>query len=310
MEVWGGNQTVDSSLVIAGLDMWVYSKPYGHAAAGGDVYYVSSCATGRITRLLVADVTGHGEAVGSLATGLGKLMRRFVNYIDQSRFVQSMNEQFLDLSKNGNFATAVVTTFFGPTRQLSLCNAGHPMPLLYEARKQKWSYLEHCSDAETEAPANLPLGVLDLSDYEQFEIEMEIGDLVLCYTDSLVEAYHADGRMLGQAGLLSVVRQTPVGDPETFVPRLLDRLRALRAGNLEGDDVTTLLFRPNGSVAQAPLSQRLLSPFRVVTAIACSWWRRDGASPVPQFSIANVMGALLSPLSRVRRRKRIGREQG
>ena len=70
MEVWGGNQVVDSGVVMAGLDAWVYSKPFGGAEGGGDVYYVSSCATGRITRLLVADVSGHGSSVAQTAAGL------------------------------------------------------------------------------------------------------------------------------------------------------------------------------------------------------------------------------------------------
>src|SRR6187402_1776010 len=63
MEVWGGNQAFDSSLALPGLDAWVYSRPYGQSAIGGDVYYVSSCATGRIMRLLLADVSGHGAVV-------------------------------------------------------------------------------------------------------------------------------------------------------------------------------------------------------------------------------------------------------
>src|SRR5437899_58220 len=92
MEVWGGNQVVDSSVAMAGLDAWVYSRPYGQADGGGDVHYVSSCATGRITRLLVADVSGHGVAVCDVAAQLRTLMRRYVNYLDQTRFVRSMNE--------------------------------------------------------------------------------------------------------------------------------------------------------------------------------------------------------------------------
>src|SRR6478609_2236552 len=83
MEVWGGNQLADSGVVMAGLDAWVYSKPFGGAEGGGDVYYVSSCATGRITRLLVADVSGHGASVGGLAVQLRTLMRKHVNQIDQ-----------------------------------------------------------------------------------------------------------------------------------------------------------------------------------------------------------------------------------
>src|SRR5437660_11237522 len=85
MEVWGGNQSVDSGVVMAGLDAWVYSKPYGGSDGGGDVYYVSSCATGRITRLLVADVSGHGQAVADLAVALRARMREYVNHIEKTR---------------------------------------------------------------------------------------------------------------------------------------------------------------------------------------------------------------------------------
>src|SRR5690606_40547076 len=43
------------------LDAWIYSKPHG-GKQGGDVHYVSSCAAGMLTRLLVADVRGHGRS--------------------------------------------------------------------------------------------------------------------------------------------------------------------------------------------------------------------------------------------------------
>ena len=56
MEVWGGSQLTARGVELGGLDAWVYSKPFGHAKRGGDVYYASSCATGRISRLLLADV--------------------------------------------------------------------------------------------------------------------------------------------------------------------------------------------------------------------------------------------------------------
>src|SRR5947208_2670834 len=94
MEVWGGNTLVDTAVNLSGLDAWVYSKPYADSAEGGDVHYVSSCATGRITRLLLADVSGHGASVSTTAAQLRNLMRKFVNHIDQTRFVQSMNQQF------------------------------------------------------------------------------------------------------------------------------------------------------------------------------------------------------------------------
>ena len=70
MEVWSGSQLTAQGVEFGGLDAWVYSKPYKEAQHGGDIYYASSCATGRITRFLLADVAGHGAAVASIAADL------------------------------------------------------------------------------------------------------------------------------------------------------------------------------------------------------------------------------------------------
>src|ERR1700739_2666576 len=115
MEVWGGSQLTTRGVAMGGLDAWVYSKPFGQAQRGGDVYYASSCATGRITRLLLADVSGHGNSVASTAANLRTLMRRFVNRLDQTEFVRLLNQQFAALSKDGAFATAVAATVFEPS---------------------------------------------------------------------------------------------------------------------------------------------------------------------------------------------------
>ena len=67
--------------------------------------------TGRITRLMLADVSGHGSAVAATANQLRLLMRRYVNHIQQVKFVSSMNDEFSNVSQAGRFATAVVATF-------------------------------------------------------------------------------------------------------------------------------------------------------------------------------------------------------
>ena len=301
MEVWGGNQTVDSGVVMAGLDAWVYSRPYGQSTGGGDVYYVSSCATGRIVRLLVADVSGHGSAVADLAVTLRTLMRRFVNHIDQTRFVKSMNEQFTAMSTSGNFATAVVTTFFAPTGALSLCNAGHPPPLLYRSSTKQWCLLPETDG--NECASNIPLGI-DEEDYQQFDVKLRVGDIVLCYTDSLIESHGADGQMLGTAGLLEVVRSVDAGDPATFTSRLLAKIGELSPKNLDGDDVTVMLFRPNGIGAAVPFKERLAAPFRVIKAIAKAIGSGD-VIPWPEMSIPNIGGAMVGALAKVGGRRRI-----
>ncbi len=305
MEVWGGNGLVDSGVSMAGLDAWVFSRPYGHSETGGDVHYVSSCATGRITRLLVADVSGHGAEVADIAAGLRRLMRRFINYIDQGAFVREMNGQFSALSQSGRFATALVTTFFAPTNEVSVCNAGHPPPLHYSGKKRTWAVLESAS-REAAGGANIPLGIADLGDYEQFGVRLAVGDLVLCYTDSLIESRAADGSMLGVKGLLEIARSIEASNPTEFVHALLAAVANRHEGNLDGDDVTVLLFRPNGMSPRVPIRDRLLAPLRIMKSMARSALRGGGDGGFPEISVPAIGGALLS---RFNRRTGITRDQ-
>ena len=297
MEVWGGNVSANNSVAMSGLDAWVYSKPFAMAQGGGDVYYVSSCATGRITRLLVADVSGHGEQVRQTANVLRDLMRRFVNHLDQRQFVRSMNQQFTQLSDAGCFATAVVTTFFGPTNYLTICNAGHPTPLIYRAGKRQWTLLER-GESSSDAVADIPLGIDDMCDYEQMSMQLDVGDLVICYSDSLMESKDADGQMLGEQGLLAITNEIDVSDPAKVVTNLIEAIARRAPGNLEADDVTILLFHPNGSGTRVSFRHKLAAPFRVCAGMLRSILPGGGPAPLPDLSIANIGGAMFDGLNR------------
>jgi phosphoserine phosphatase RsbU/P len=295
MEVWGGSEAVDAHVSLSGLDAWVYSRPYQQAAAGGDVYYVSACATGRINRLLVADVSGHGESVRGVAVQLRDLMRRFVNYLDQTRFVTSMNRQFVECSAAGCFATALVTTFFAPTRSLSVCNAGHPPPLLYRAATRTWSLLE--ADA-----GNIPLGILEFEDCDQFAADLDVGDLVLVYTDSLMEATPPGGDILGTSGLLKIVQETAdASNPASLISNLLTTIDDRTAGGLRADDVTALLLRPNGTGRRVSWSDSLAAPLRILRTAGAALLGR-GPFPWPELSLANIGGAVLNRFNERHRR--------
>ena len=286
MEVWGGNQHVDSGVVMAGLDAWVFSRPHGQSAGGGDVYYVSSCATGRITRLLVADVSGHGEVVAGTAASLRGLMRRYVNHLDQRQFVKSMNAKFVALSDVGCFATALVTTFHAPTRELSLCNAGHPPPLVYRAATKTWEFL----DADDAEGVNIPFGIDDIDEYCQFKVPLRVNDLVLCFTDSLIEArLPGSTELLGKDGLLRIVKSIDVSQPAIFTSALLAAIEREMPGSLDADDVTVLLFRPNGLAEKTPYWKRLMAPIRFLgTLIARPFTGQP--IPWPDMSLRGLTG--------------------
>jgi sigma-B regulation protein RsbU (phosphoserine phosphatase) len=295
MEVWGGSQLTTRRVEMGGLDAWVYSKPFGEAQRGGDVYYASSCATGRITRLLLADVSGHGTTVASTAANLRTLMRRFVNRLDQTEFVRLLNQQFTALSETGTFATAVVATFFAPTQRMIVCNAGHPRPLLYQAAKQEWTFLG-AEAANDDAPNNIPLGILDLTEYEQFDVELKSGDCVLTYTDALIESRDADGEMLGEAGLLRIMRLVGNVEPQLLTKTLLREIKDRFPDNLTEDDVTVLLVRANGHKPHPSFKDFLWANIRFAGSLIRAinpWAERP---PLPDLNVANIGGAIIPAL--------------
>lgn len=298
MEVWGGSQLTSRGVELGGLEAWVFSKPYGEAQRGGDVYYASSCATGRITRLLLADVAGHGNAVAATAADLRTLMRRFVNRLDQTEFVRLLNQQFAGMSKDGTFATAVVTTFFAPSRRLTVCNAGHPRPLLYRAAQQQWTLLGHQGPVTKAKPQNIPLGMFDFAEYEHFDVELEPGDCLLSYTDALIESLDADGEMLGEAGLLRILQLLGNAAPEKLTEMLLAEIAQRYPENLSHDDVTVLLVRANGENPRVSIKEKLSAQFRFLRAFLRSLNPRAERAPFPDWNLANLGGAVIPALAR------------
>ena len=266
MEVWGGNSPVDRNFVTPGLQVWLHSRPYERAEHGGDVYYVSSCASGRITRLLLADVSGHGERVATVAGGLRDLMRQNINVISQIRFVREMNRQFSEQAGQQGFATALVCTFFAPTRSLQFCNAGHPSPMLFRAQQGSWSSADELTPVErTSGFADTPLGVVEGADYSRFEIKLAHGDMMLCVSDAFTESRDAEGNMLGAEGLMRVVEHLDASEPAKVLPQLLEQLKRQDENNLVQDDSTALLFRADGS--KVSFKNNLLAPFRLLAPV-------------------------------------------
>jgi serine phosphatase RsbU (regulator of sigma subunit) len=242
MEIRGGNQAVETCTATPGLDLWLYSLPYEGDDHGGDVHYVSLCGGGIVTRVIVADVSGHGATVADVAHDLRTLMRRYINSKTQDRLVRELNRRFSELAAMRRFATAVVATYLATTRTLTISNAGHPRPLIYRASTGEWSLLADPDGDGGLAPANLPLGIDDASRYRRFTTELGERDLVLFYTDAVTEAGNAEGGLLGEQGLLDLLRNCDPHDPAAIAQRMPAALDAYRGGKPADDDLTFLLL--------------------------------------------------------------------
>lgn len=260
MEVWGGNHAISSGVSIPGVDAWVYSQPFRAQSAGGDIYYVSMCGQGRVGRFILADVSGHGEEVSETANRLRNLMRKSIMRPDQTAIARGLNRQFGRLRSRGVFATAVMLTYFAPTDQLICCLAGHPRPLIYRAQSGRWSFLTEPSQVENLPPRGLPLGVIPKTEYCQFAVTLARGDIIVAYTDALIEARRNDEEMIGEQGLLSIVESLRVGVPAHLGLDLIDAIdrHAASGSATRKDDLTVLVLHHNAADPTPPsLSHRL-----------------------------------------------------
>lgn len=67
LELRGGNQLATYAERLPGLSAWVSCNPLRPSARGGDLYYLSACSHASIARVVIADVSGHGEGVSAVA---------------------------------------------------------------------------------------------------------------------------------------------------------------------------------------------------------------------------------------------------
>ena len=254
MEIRGGSRAVEEAFNTPGLDAWLHSRPFEGAERGGDLHYVSVCGGGVITRVIVADVSGHGARVAEFSEALRALMRKNINTKSQTLLVEALNSQFGETAQSLRFATAVIATYLANRGTLTICNAGHPRPLWYRAEMGRWLVL----DANSSERGNLPLGIDDEAAYSQFTETLGRGDLVCFYTDALTEAADPAGRMLGEEGLLEIARGLDVSEPDRIVPALLAAVDRHRGGRPADDDVTLLtLFHNAGGPRPPSISEKL-----------------------------------------------------
>lgn len=259
MDIWGGNDEIQNAISVPGIDVWIYAKPH-EASRGGDIYYLSTCGAGRVSRFMVADVSGHGAAASELAERLRSMMRKHINTLDQSLFTHELNSEFSRLACYGLFATAVLTTYYAPTDELVVCNAGNPPPAWYHAATSTWDLLESKPPAADRA-TDMPLGVVDHTDYTEATARLEKGDLVVLCTDWLTDLRGPDGRRLGTTGLRNLLAELGGGDPARLSQKLLDSAAVFTGDAEPRDDRTLMVLHHNGA---DPPKQSALERLRVL----------------------------------------------
>jgi sigma-B regulation protein RsbU (phosphoserine phosphatase) len=243
MEIWGGNTYISSPVEMPGLRGWIYSKPLEPATSGGDVYYLSVCSAGMLSRIVLADVAGHGQGIGPVAVELRDLVRKHINIMDQSDLMRGINEAFGGSAVDATqYATAAVLGYYSATRELVFANAGHPPVLWYSAERGTWEWLREQMPEAEEIHEGLPLGLISGTKYSQSAVRLGAGDRLILYTDGVTECVDEKGNELGYEGLRDMARNLVIRDASAMGADLLAAVEAYAAASPRADDLTILVL--------------------------------------------------------------------
>jgi phosphoserine phosphatase RsbU/P len=242
-DIWAGSSRTAGLLELPGLDAWVHSAPAGTSEAGGDVHYVSVCPNCIVSRVALADVSGHGTAVAALGDTLRGLMHQYLHALEQRALMRDLNRAVHAELNEVHYATMVAVGWHDRRAVLVLSNAGHPPPLWYRAGRSTWSWLGTTEVPERDRPVGVPLGLLANVEYGRVVVRPELGDLVVLYSDGASEATNESAEELGRDGLLDIARGLDPRSVESFGQELRSALRRFRGAVTASDDESIIVLQ-------------------------------------------------------------------
>jgi serine phosphatase RsbU (regulator of sigma subunit) len=218
----------------------VYLAAEAEAQIGGDLYGAIRSA-GR-TKVIVGDVRGKGlGAVSDAALLLGAFRETAHRQTIMSLLVADLERSLsIDLTDDPEgdedaerFITAAVLDIPDDGQTLTMVNCGHPAPLIMRDGEVVELAVAHPSPP-------LGLGGLATPDYIVETFRFEVGDILLLYTDGVIEARNADGAFYPLADRVARWRDC---NPESLLLRIREDLLAHAGGSLDDDAAMVAIQR-------------------------------------------------------------------
>lgn len=178
---------------------------------GGDFYAVLSLADRRVG-LAVADVTGKGIPAATLSARARYLLEAFAGEGRGPDAVLARLNQVLAADGDGKYVSLFYGVLDQARNRLVFANAGHHPPLLLRAGSSTPAPLE---------VRGLLLGVDAAAAYTTAEAAVGPGDLLVLFTDGVIEARNHDGAQFGDRQMIPLLTATRGGTPEDVVDRVM-----------------------------------------------------------------------------------------
>jgi len=198
---------------------------------GGDLFDYLPLSP-HLLGVAIADASGHGLPAALLArdviTGLRMGMEKDLKIVGA---VERLNRVIHRSALSSKF----VSLFYGemePSGNFIYCNAGHNPPLL--RRPKSFRELRE---------GGLVLGPDPDARYDRGYVRLESGEMIILYTDGVIERENRFGKAFGLPRLRNVIRRTEGSSAREIIQAIFDATDAFAGGIKEQDDMTVVVVR-------------------------------------------------------------------
>jgi phosphoserine phosphatase RsbU/P len=145
----------------------------------------------------LGDVSGKGTAAalyGAVAIGIMRSLAP--QKLQPAEMLRQMNHLVGERRIEGRFMTACFATWQKNRQKLRVANAGQSQPLLYKDGR--------CERIDL---TGFPLGIFEETQYDEWGVTLQAGDILVFHSDGIAETTNSDGQFFGTTRLLRFIEQ-------------------------------------------------------------------------------------------------------
>jgi phosphoserine phosphatase RsbU/P len=200
---------------------------------GGDYYDFIQRDDGRLV-IALGDVSGKGTAAALLMSSLHAAIHAQTGSHDTIvETISAVNKYLAENIPPNRFVTLFYAELDPESGALSFLNAGHNPPLIVHA----------AGTVEQLASGGLPLGIRANAEYREGRTHMQLGDVLVIYSDGVTEAASPSGEEFGPTRLYEVVSRNVDASAAGIRDRIESALTKFSQGTPAGDDITLVIVK-------------------------------------------------------------------
>jgi len=202
---------------------------------GGD-YYDYFFRDETLLDIVIADVSGHSIGPALFMVETRSAIRALTNLSITPAEALSVLNNFLfdDLNRSDYFISLFYAQVDAAKQRLHYANAGHPTPLVFNTNTANFQAL----DAD-----GLLVGIQKNIAFEQKSHQLTAGDVILFYTDGLLEAEDPNENFFGLERTKAVFQEHALKPPDAIIEVLFSELRHFCQKSTFKDDITLMVLK-------------------------------------------------------------------